>query len=233
MILKYKLTKGQSSKYKTTVQSLREAKEGNYYEKLDSKMEMTMTQKVVEVHSNGVMELRVSIDSSILWKNSQQISVNTRNKVFNMKMAASGEVLESSVVGPQSPPSFPDRDINPGDTWNSEKEISLPSQAKGAILKTVYKFEGFEKFNNFDCAKIIINTEEVNFNFDEGVTQSIGGNGVTYFAYGEGKLIKSEVNTYTKTSLSEAEINVTTRVLVDHTGQIEEKSVMQDFLFSL
>jgi hypothetical protein len=46
MILKYKLVVGQSSKYKTIVQSLREAREGSYYEKLDSKMEMTMTQNV-------------------------------------------------------------------------------------------------------------------------------------------------------------------------------------------
>lgn len=233
MILKYKLTGGQSSKYKTIVQSLREAKEGNYYEKLDSKMEMTMTQNVVKVHSNGTMEIKVSIDSSSLWKNGHQISISNKGKVFNMKMADNGEILESSGMGPQSPPSFPEKDINPGDTWISEKEISLPSQPKGAKLKTLYKFEGFEKFNGFDCAKIVINTEEVNFNFDEGVTQSIGGHGVTYFAYGEGKLIKSEVNTYTKTSLSEAEIKVTTQVIVNHLGQIEEKPAMQDFLFAL
>ncbi|HPZ09198.1 MAG TPA: hypothetical protein PL110_13895, partial [Candidatus Eremiobacteraeota bacterium] len=96
MILKYKLKKGQSSKYTTTVQSLREAKEGKYYEKVESKIEMTMTQNVIEVHSNGIIDLKVSIDSSILWKNGEEVAINKKDKIFIMKMADNGEVITTS-----------------------------------------------------------------------------------------------------------------------------------------
>ena len=150
MILKYKLKKGQSSKYTTTVQSLREAKEGKYYEKVESKIEMTMTQNVIEVHSNGIIDLKVSIDSSILWKNGEEVAINKKDKIFIMKMADNGEVITTSGTETQSPPAFPNREINPGDIWTSEKEISIPSQPEGIILKTTYKFEGFEKFTNVE-----------------------------------------------------------------------------------
>jgi len=233
MKIKYKLKPGHICRYDTTVYSLREAEEGSYYEKNESTMEMSMTQEVVKAYSNGDMDLRVSIDKSTLWKNGEEVPVKRKEKVFFMKMSESGEVLESSGTGPQSPPLFPDRDINPGDVWKSEKSISVPSRPDGLLLKTLYKLEGSEKFNGFDCVKIVIDTEEVSLEFEEGVLQVIGGNGVTYFAPGEGKLVNSEVNTYTRTTLSDAQIRVVTKVKVNYVVDGKENKPAGDFFLSL
>lgn len=235
MLIKYNLKKGDISQYNTTVCSAREATEGSYYEKSESKMEMSMTQQVVDVSHNGDMILKVTIDSSTLLKDGKEIPTKKKNRVFNMKMADNGQVIESSGTGPESPPLFPSGDVNLNDTWISEKEIQIPSKSDSINLKTYYKFDSIEKFRGFECARIVIKTEEVNLEFEEGVTQAIGGDGVTYFCYGEGKLIRSEVNTYTRTSLSEAEIKIITQVTVDYAANNRGESTISggNFLLSL
>ena len=230
MLIKYKLKKSDISRYITTVHSLREAIEGSYYEKNESKMDMSMTQEVIDVHNNGNMDMRVSIDSSVLKKNGHEVPIKRKERIFTMKMSENGEVIESSGTGPQSPPLFPDRDINPGDSWKSEKELSVPNRSDKILLKTIYKFEGLEEFKGIDCVRIVINTEEVSLEFDEGVVQTIGGSGLTYFGYKEGKLIKSEVNTYTRTTLSDAEIKVTTKVIVNYEGSSSNNASNKFFL---
>jgi len=233
MLIKYKLKKDDVSKYNTVVETLKEAREGSYYEKTENKMEMEMTQKVIERYNNGDMLINVIIDSSILWKDGKEMTVPKKGKIYSMKMAETGEVIESSGSGPQSPPSFPNRDVQPGDVWTGEKVISVSPQIKDISLKTIYKFESIEKYSNFDCAKISINTEDITITLEEEINQTIGGRGITYFAFEEGKLIKSEINTHTITSLSDAEIKVTTSVIVSHMNYGSEKSLPGEFLFAL
>jgi hypothetical protein len=98
-------------------------------------------------------------------------------------------------------PSLPKNSVQPGETWTSNDTIDSKSQANSVFmpLEAAYKFEGIEKINGSDCAKItatLTGTRKM-------TTQSQGmeihtsgpftGTQTLYFAVNEGYFVKQTV----------------------------------------
>ena len=106
---------------------------------------------------------------------------------------------------------FPDRAIEKGDVWSHT--IDLPLELKGISLnqkmKTDYQFVGIEKIQGYNCAKIKYQTTVTLSSTVPQKEQSLPmsltgrGGGVTYFAYEQGMLVKSDVEAITTTEIGE------------------------------
>ena len=140
-------------------------------------------------------------------------------KVFNMIISPSGKIIDLSgaskvvytVEGSGESnmnqsflsyfPSLPKNSVQPGDTWTSNDTIDSKSQTNSVWmpLEAAYKFEGIEKINGSDCAKItatLTGTRKM-------TTQSQGmeihisgpftGTQTLFFAVNEGYFVKQTV----------------------------------------
>ena len=149
----------------------------------------------------------------------QNLPSPLQGRTINMKMNSKGEVTDieglQGIPGGQGldlketfrylNPQLPDKRVRIGESWTQEGEV--PVEGGGAAMlmniKTVYTFEGFEKVGSYDCARIGTMTE-VKFSLKAlAAFHGDGGGGGTgkgalYFAYHEGKVIKSSIDMDTK-----------------------------------
>ena len=142
-----------------------------------------------------------------------------KGKVFNMIISPSGKIIDLSgaskvvytVEGSGESnmnqsflsyfPVLPKNSVQPGDTWVTNDTINSKSQTNSLWmpLESTYKFEGIEKINGSDCAKItatLTGTRKM-------TTQSQGmeihtsgpftGTQTLYFAVNEGYFVKQTV----------------------------------------
>lgn len=98
-------------------------------------------------------------------------------------------------------PTLPNKDIKTGDTW--EKTDTISTDATGSkstlIIKSTNKFEGVEKVNGTECAKIvsaITGTMQVNaqnMGMDIFMSGTLQGQGTLFFAVKEGYFVKQDI----------------------------------------
>jgi hypothetical protein len=100
-------------------------------------------------------------------------------------------------------PALPDRDLKPGDTWESNDSTvsAAPTNTTKVIAKSVNSFEGIENIDGIDCAKIVSTITGTR----EQTMQSMGmeifisgpftGTVEIYFAVKEGYYIKQVAKT--------------------------------------
>jgi hypothetical protein len=170
------------------------------------------------------LNLEIKIDSMAQNVESPQGSAggpinDVSGKVFNMIISPSGKIIDLSgaskvvytVEGSGESnmnqsflsyfPALPKNSVQPGDTWTSSDTIDSKSQTNSVYmpLEAAYKYEGIEKINGSDCAKItatLTGTRKM-------TTQSQGmeihtsgpftGTQTLFFAVNEGYFVKQTV----------------------------------------
>lgn len=114
---------------------------------------------------------------------------------FLVKFLKNGEIVESS-LGTSGGNIFhqlifPKRKLKIGDSWTQAMSLGENVQAKCELIDVVW-------YKGYRCAKISVETTQGRLNFDHfsGLPQSnaltnVSTRGVVYFAYKEGKVIKT------------------------------------------
>ena len=100
-------------------------------------------------------------------------------------------------------PRLPEKEIRPGETWTSVDTVTSQSSAASTrqIIESNYKYEGIEKINGTDCAKIVSSirgtaeTRAQSMGMDIFYSGPLQGQVVLYFAIKDGYYVKQELST--------------------------------------
>jgi hypothetical protein len=145
---------------------------------------------------------------------------------YQLRMRRNGEIIAVESDDPRvtfffdrsykpSQPVFPDRAILPGYVWKQNFQIDVP-RGNPTVATTEYRFNGFAKVDQFDCAVIDFKGElEFTESFESSAAKSSGkfvvkkyhtqmtSEGRIFFAYREGFMVK-KANLITSTARSTA-----------------------------
>lgn len=225
--LEYKMKQGETLRYKTTVQSQQTLQEGSQSATGSSLMEMVMMQRATDVSAEGTMGVDVTIETVNLKRDGEAVQFDQgqdpTGKTVSMKMKKNGEVVQTSMDLPFSQPPFPSRPIKKGETWTGDSKIPVPiTNEKGEVqghrevtLRYHYSLWDFTRVQGYDCAEIRVSCPESTIPLQDKVEQRISATGTTYFAYKEGRLVKSEVQTDSQISAAEVSIKNQIHVQVE------------------
>jgi|GEM_PF-1975183 len=221
--LQYKFKENEIDLYRVTIYSLEEAYLGSEYEKSESKLELSLQQRLKEKISEDTFRVEVNITGAKYWKDNIQASLPIIEKVYLFKMTSSGEMIDSGGLGVTTPSILPKEAIELNSQWGGKDKIQISGLSSPLSLTTSYTLEDIINQNGFKCAKIKVEIQTVNIQLPDNIKQSIGATGENYFAIAEGKLIKSTVKTFTNTFLPEGELKVTTFINLELEKNKEEE----------
>ncbi len=167
-----------------------------------------------------VDSLIMSIDAAMQGVTNSRVK-DIEGKSFNMVISPAGKVVDISEaekiqysVQDQGNtnlsqsfrnifPVLPEKSLNPGETWTSNDTIYGYSSVASNIqeLENTYKYEGVEKVNGIECAKITSSvkgnagTKAQSMGMDVSYGGPLQGQATFYFAIKEGFFVKQEVST--------------------------------------
>lgn len=230
--LEYKMQPGETLQYRTVVQSEQTLQEGSQTASGSSVMEMVMGQKATEVSPDGTMGVDVTIQSVSLKRDNEAVPFepgqDPTGKTVSMKMKKSGEVIQTNMELPFSQPPFPTRAIKKGETWTGDSQIPVPiTDAEGQVtghrqvtLRYHYSLWDFTRKQGYDCAEIRVSCPESTIPLQDKVEQRISATGTTYFAFKEGRLVCSEVETDSQIAAQDVSIknHIKVRVELENAG---------------
>ena len=217
--LEYKMSPGELLRYRSTVSSQQTIKEeGQEPQKMGSSLEIVMGQAVRAVH-NGVADIDVTIESGSITHDQDELPLDTVGQKISMQMKRNGDVVSTSVDFPFSQPSFPERPLKPGDTWNNTNKMNVPigenGETKSVDLVYKYTLTKFDHINGYDVAVINITCPPVTIDLQPDARQTIQAEGCTNFAHAQGRLVSSTVHTHTEVDVPETSITTDIRVSVE------------------
>jgi hypothetical protein len=201
------------------------------------------------------LKIKVTIDSLSIKTESMQGSFDSKikeveGKSFTMLISPLGKVVDVSeasgikysVEGQGNAdlsqsfskifPDLPEKAVKPGDTWTRDDTISTKTETSSTkqIIQSVNKYEGIEKIDDIECAKIsaaitgTMQTNMQNSGMDIFMSGPLQGTITYYFAVKEGYIVKqvskSKVNGTIEVTGTQS---MSFPVLVDITGKIEAK----------
>ncbi|HEY3998721.1 MAG TPA: hypothetical protein VGO93_07635 [Candidatus Xenobia bacterium] len=229
--LEYKMKKGESLEYKTTVESEQSMQEGDQPAMGGSSvMEMVMQQTATDVTGDGVMAVDVTIQSVSMKQNGEAASMpegsDPSGKKVSMRMKKSGEVVQTSMDLPFSQPPFPTRSLRKGETWKGDSHIPVPvlndageqTGTRQVTLTYHYSLWDFRRVGGYECAEINVSCPETTIPLRDKVDQRISAKGTTYFAWREGRLVRSEVETTSSINAPDVAIKNHIKVRVELTN---------------
>ncbi len=234
--LEYKMKKDESLQYKTTVQSEQTLQEGSQTASGTSQMEMVMQQLATDVTAEGTMGVEVTIQSVTLTRDGERVPFeegqDPTGKTVSMKMKKNGEVVQTSMDLPFSQPPFPSRAIKKGETWTGDSKIPVPmTNDAGEVvghrevtLRYHYSLWDFTRVQGYECAEIRVSCPESTIPLQDKVEQRISATGTTYFAYKEGRLVRSEVETDSSIAAPDVSIKNHIKVRVELVGDVGGES---------
>lgn len=217
--LQYKMFANEEYIYEITVKSERTLEAAGKLEQERNLLLTTMTQRVLDVGADDVYTIEMLVEPRKLTKNGQDVPISSPPQKINMKMTKYGKILESSLQSPATQPSFPTRPVFVGETWEGESQVSLQDPSTGrpippVTLKFQYHLKSVEKIKGCNCAHIEVTNPETEVPLSQGVTQKIAASGKTLFAYAEGRLMQSNVDTQISMNLPEGSISTTVNISV-------------------
>ncbi len=215
VMLEYKMKKGETLNYTTTVHSEQEIKTEEQSGSTTSDVVMKMVQKCTDVAPDGTMTVDVTIQSGKLKRDGEEEELPNVGQTITLKMKKSGEIVHTSVDLPFEQPAFPTKAVKKGDTWVGKSKISIPGKPDMVTLEYNYSLWDFTKILGYDCAEIKVACPETKIPIGEGIEQVLTATGTTYFAYKEGRLVKSEVETKTKITAQDGSVYTVIKVVVE------------------
>lgn len=235
IVLQYKMSKNDTFIYAITVDSEREITAGGKTQQEHDLLKMKMVQKVLAVSPEGVYSLEMLVEPQQLIKNGEDVHLDSTIQKITMKMSKSGEILETSVPGPATQPSFPKRPVFVGETWDGESKVTLQDPTTGQqlpphTLTFHYTLTAIEKIKTHDCAHIKVQNPETEITLSQGVIQKIKATGDTFFSHKEGRLEKSDVRTQISMTIPEGNLQNTIKIHVELVQTPESQT--NEFLIS-
>lgn len=204
--LAYKMTQGESLRYRIGMDSDQQVQEGDKHGTVVSRMDLVMSQKAKSVAPDGTLSLDVIIDTGTVKRNGEATDLPNVGQTISMTMKKTGEVTQTSVDFPFSQPPFPDKPVKVGDTWTGQSTLNVLEGKPPITLTYHYTLKGIKKIHGYECAEIDVKSPVSTHDLGEGVTQTLTAGGTTYFAYNQGKLVQSTV--HTKTDVTTAQLTV-------------------------
>lgn len=215
VMLEYKMSKGETLTYKTTVHSDQKIKTEDQSGSTTSDVEMIMVQKCTEVANDGTMTVDVTIQSGKLSRDGEAEELPNVGQTITLKMKRNGEIIHTSVDLPFEQPAFPANSVKKGDTWVGKSKITIPGKSDMVTLSYNYSLWDFTKALGYECAEIKVACPETKIPIGEGIEQVLTAQGTTHFAHKEGRLVKSEVETRTKITAQDGSVDTSIKVVVE------------------
>ena len=205
---------------------------------------------------NEDFKLEISVDSLVSKVDSPNGSTGGKikeveGKTFNMSLSPLGkeldtkeaEKIEFSVEGTPGGnlsqyfanvfPDLPEKPVSVGDVWVKNDTVSSKSATSNTtqIIQSSNKFEGVEKINGVDCAKIAstitgtMQTTTQNQGMDILFKGPLTGTVTLYFAVKEGNFVRREISTkMTGTIDISGAQSMTFPVVMETNSKIEAKN---------
>ncbi|MGV8123430.1 MAG: hypothetical protein AB2L14_27065 [Candidatus Xenobiia bacterium LiM19] len=131
----------------------------------------------------------------------QMMGVLNKKQVIYVLMDTKGKVLEASGLGFQGIVNFPSDLLKEGDHWVETNDVDLPGLPQPARHSRTFTLKGFEKVQDRECAIITVTSEETHLELEAPdksgkIQYRIKTSGEFLFAYKEGYLVKSVVDTH-------------------------------------
>lgn len=213
--LEYKGKSGDVIKYKTLVDSTQTISEKEHKQEVSNRIEILMSQTIVDADSDGNLTVDVVIESGKAIRGDQEAPLPNVGQKITMKMKKTGEVTYTSMPIDFSQPSFPEGLKNKKDRWDSVSKINVPERPEPIQLNYKYILWDIVTQGKHECAEIKVSCPETSVELQEGVTQTISATGSTFFAHKEGYLVKSEVETQTVIKAPAEDLLINTRIRVN------------------
>jgi len=200
IILKYGGKKGELSVYKLNLKGITTTTVGGRVEKLEVDTSLFLSQ-VIESISDSEIKIKTTVDSGTSNVNGKPSIPDVVGKTFYITSTRSGKVLKvegipNAVNLDQMQVMLPGEPISIGKTWSKEITVNTPVPI---ILKVTYKFKGFETLKGIQCA--VIKSSVKSKKPDKNLDMSINANGLIYFDYQKGKIVKSVVTSFMRMSM--------------------------------
>ena len=166
---------------------------------------MELVQKVTDINPDGSVSLLTIVDVGPPARDGGK-------QHFYIKMTPYGKIIQASSTGMENAASLPEHPVKIGDTWISETLLNMSNVKEPVNYKNTYTLKEFVIMGKYECALILMLSERLNVilnvpeNPDSKISQIIDSEGEIYFAYKEGKLIKSVSRTSTYAELDEYNI---------------------------
>ncbi len=210
--LEYKVSKGDVTRYATTIDTKQLMHEKGEQRESSNKIQLMMTQKVIDVTNEGVSTVEITIDTGVITNGTETFPLPNVGQKITMKMKKTGEIIYTSSPVDFSQPSFPEGPKKKKDRWDAISKINAPGRPEPIELNYKYILWDITNSNGLDCAEIKVSCPETAVELQPGVTQKISATGSTSFEYKKGFLVRSEVETKTLIESPENDVNVSTRI---------------------
>jgi hypothetical protein len=168
------------------------------------KLEITMDSLIMKVESmqgstgGKIKDVEGKSFNMLLSPLGKEVDVTDASKIeytFEGTSAANLSQLFSTIF-----PDLPEKPVKPGDTWSKNDTVSVKTSTTktNQILLSTYKFEGVEKMNGVECAKITstvsgtMESNVQNMGMDIFYSGPLQGTVTLYFAVSEGFLVMQE-----------------------------------------
>ncbi len=131
----------------------------------------------------------------------QMMGVLNRKQVIYVLMDTKGKVHEASGLGFQGIVNFPNNPLREGDHWEESSDVDLPGLPHPVKHSRTFTLKGFQKVQDRDCAMITVSSEETSLELEAPdnsgkIHYRIRTSGEFLFAYKEGYLVKSVIDTH-------------------------------------
>ncbi len=171
--------------------------EGDTEAKKEAEMNMDLLfrWKVVKENADGTLDVSITMLEGGGLVNDEPEEMGNIGKTVIMKLARSGKIVD---LGPEQMTAditkfqleFPDKPLAIGDSWT----VSAPlSKSYPVPLVGTFTFTGFERIDGYDCAVIEKKIKCRRLEQLDDMIMEVDLQGKTYFAYREGKMIRSEL----------------------------------------
>lgn len=217
------MCKGEVQEYRAHIHSDQIVQERDEGRSVSTLADLVIMQKVIDVQLPDTYGLQVTVASGTVKRGGEVERISTKGQSFVMQLKKSGEIAQTSAVLPYSPPAFPDRSLRQGDTWSVQSELTVPFAGSDGQMEGVrrepltynYSLWGFSRLLGYDCAQIHVVCPQTRIELSSGIAQVVSAAGTTFFAYKEGKMVRSEVETTNVFSSPDSTITSTVKVIVD------------------
>mgnify|MGYP003573112538 FL=1 len=198
--LRYKSQVGDKSAYQMVMEGETTVFVAERRQKTNLTTEIFLTQEVLEVADSGVINVATQIDSGRINVNQVSSVIPNVGQRVVTQMHPNGQIintegLQGNLNLNQMQLVFPDEELEVGSTWSKELPPSLQVPVG---LDVKYKIVGFERVKGKRCIKVLSEVRSGETSTVEGLSLDVRADGIIYFAYDEGMMVKNEVKSSMK-----------------------------------
>lgn len=195
VLLRYRAEPGDSAAYQMVMEGNTTVFVADRKQATDINTEIFLKQEVEEVSDSGVISLNTIIESGRINVNGNSSAIPNVGQRVRTEMQPNGAVVNTVGMNQQLNLSqmqlvFPDDAVEIGSSWSTKIP---PSLQVPVALEVNYKIVGFETIKDFKCIKILSQVRSGKKTKIEGLKLDVKADGVIYFAYEKGLMVKNEV----------------------------------------